>query len=92
MAALRHEFWKRFPGLVWSNPDADDTVRIRAALLRPKFSRLLEIAIEFGVERLHREWAVLKSEDSSEVRRATGSVERILRNIEKGFSIAATGN
>ena len=46
------EFWQRHAGLVWSNPEADDSVHIRAALMRPRFTLLLDIATEFGLERL----------------------------------------
>ncbi len=87
-----NEFWNRHRGIVWSNPAADDSTHIRAALVRPLFSRLLEIAAEFGVERVRREWAELQQDDSREITRARGPVERILRNIEKGFELAATRN
>jgi hypothetical protein len=89
MASLHREFWQCHPGLAWSNPDADDSVRIRAALLRPQFERLLDIALEFGLERLQGEWAALK-DSSGEARRAHRAVERILTNIEKGFRRAAS--
>ena len=82
-------FWERHRGLVWSNPAADDSVHIRAALLRPRFGLLLEIALEFGIERLRREWAELLEDDTPEIARARDSVERILAQIEKGFALAA---
>ena len=88
--AANSEFWRRHPGLVWSNPEADDGIYIRAALLRPRFTRLLDIALEFGLDRLRREWDWLQAEETPEVQRARASVERILTNIEKGFSVAAT--
>ena len=90
--ANRRAFWLRHPGLVWSNPEADDSAFICAALLRPRFSRLLDIAAEFGVERLQREWALLQAEETPEARRAEAAVERILSHIEKGFSLAAAQN
>ena len=89
VTAQRKEFWKRHPGLVWSNPEADDAVRISAALLRPRFGRLLDIAVEFELERLRREWQELQTEPTAEVQRASAAVERILSNIENGFSLAA---
>jgi len=92
MATAHPEFWQKHPGLVWSNPEADDAVRIRAALLRPRFSRLLDIALEFGLERLQQEWAELHDEGTREAKRARASVERILRNIEKGFADASSRN
>lgn len=78
--------------MVWSNPAASDAVHIRAALVRPRFSLLLEIALEFGVERLRREWRELQADDAREIARARGSVERILAHIEKGFALAAACN
>ena len=89
--ALR-EFWQKHPGLIWSNPEAGDSVRIRVALLRPRFSRLLDIALEFGLERLQQEWEYLNGEPTREVERASDIVERILANIEKGFATAAAGH
>jgi hypothetical protein len=85
-------FWEKFPGLVWSNPNASDAVQIRAALTEPRFEVLLEIAQQFGLERLRAEWAVLTEEGTAETRRAQPIVERIFGNIEKGFALAATGN
>lgn len=90
--ANRRAFWQRHPGLVWSNPEADDSAFICAALLRPRFTCLLDIAAEFGLERLQREWALLQAEATPESRRATAAVERILSHIEKGFALAAAEN
>lgn len=82
-------FWTRHPGLAWSNPEADDSVRIRAALLRPRFRRLLDIACKFGLPRLRREWeALARDEDDAPFKRARIPVERILKNIEEGFNRA----
>ena len=89
MASLNREFWEKEPGLAWSNSEADDTIRIRAALLRPRFGRLLEIALVFGIEHLQTEWTTLLSEPTDDMRRARASVERILAHIEKGFARAA---
>ena len=89
MSATANSFWKNHSGLVWSNPDANDSVHIRAALLKPCFSRLLAIALEFGAKRLRDEWAQLQGGDVGEVVRARDPVERILNNIEKGFALAA---
>jgi hypothetical protein len=85
----RESFWSRHPGLVWSNPDAGDEVKIRAALLRPRFLEILEIAHEFGVDRVTREWQLLSTEGTTEARRASPSVERILSNIARGAALAA---
>lgn len=90
--ALNEAFWKRLPGLAWSNPAADDSIRIRAALLRPRFHRLLEIAAEFGVDRLREEWCALEAAPDDSTERARAAVTRILNNIENGFSHADAGS
>lgn len=92
MNASAHEIWNRHRGLVWSNPAADDSTHIRAALLRPRFRQLLDIALEFGVERLRCEWAELELDATPEVARSRRSVERILAHIEEGFALAAASH
>jgi len=92
MEQRRAAFWEKFPGLVWSNPNASDAVQIRAALTRPHFEILLRVAQEFGLERLRTEWNVLIQEGTAETRRAAPIVKRILTNIEKGFALAAKRN
>ena len=92
MNAPATEFWQRHPGLVWSNPAADDSVHIRAALLKPTFSRLLDVALEFGLDRMRAEWTDLQLDHSREVARAAPVVARIFTNIEKGFARAARRN
>lgn len=87
-ASNHARFWQKHPGLVWSNPAADDSVYIRAALLRPRFSRLLEIALEFGLERVRAEWKTLAG--LPEALSAAKPVERILGHIEEGFRLAAS--
>jgi hypothetical protein len=83
--------WQRHRELVWSNPDADDAVWIRSALIRPRFSTLLDIAREFGLERIEHEWDELRAEPTPEILRAEPIVTRILANIKKGFADAASG-
>jgi hypothetical protein len=84
--------WEKHRGLVWSNPEADDTVHLRAALLHPRYDCLLEAAITFGVERLGDEWRVLLDEDMPAARRARPVVERILKHITHGFALASSRN
>jgi len=86
------DFWKSHRGLVWSNLAADDSVHIRAALIRPRFNLLLEIALEFGLERLRAEWEELQKDKTAEIERARVAVERILQHIEMGFTRAAARN
>src|ERR1051325_10778349 len=71
--ANNREFWRRHPGLVWSNPEAPDAVFIRAALLKARFTELLDIAIEFGLDRLKEEWRVLDEEGTPKARLARAS-------------------
>ena len=92
MGVQRTSFWERYPGLVWSNRNASDQVYIRAALLKPRFSELLEIALEFGLDRVQREWGELQLDETQAVHRARPLVDRILVNIGKGFEIASTRN
>ena len=92
MATLHREFWQRHPGLVWSNPEADDSVRIRAALMRPRFSLLLSVALEFGLERLGQEWSELLNDRTINTGRVRSVVHRVLTNIEKGFARATSGD
>ena len=89
---VTNDFWNRHRGLVWSNPDASDSARIRAALVRPRFSVLLDIALKFGLERVRFEWTELQADENREITRARAPVERILEHIEKGFTLAASRN
>jgi len=82
-------FWKKHPGLVWSNRRADDSVMIANALLRPNFHLLLDIAAQFGLGRLKTDWEHLRTgigddpTDQAQLRRATPIVERCLRHMEE---------
>jgi len=86
---VRHIFWNRHPGLVWSNPQAGDDVRIRAALLCPRFSQIVAIVAEFGLQRVAAEWRVLEEEGTAAAHRAAPVVGRILRSIRLGAGDAA---
>jgi hypothetical protein len=89
MTASGNPLWEKHRGLIWSNPDAGDSAHIRAALVRPRFSQLLDIAVEFGAGRVRREWEILQTDPTPEVARARPAVERILRHIEEGFARVA---
>jgi hypothetical protein len=61
------EFWDRHPGLVWSNRNAPDDAFISAALRKGRFLQLLDIAVEFGIDRLKTAWKVeLSCDDLSD--------------------------
>jgi hypothetical protein len=87
---FKMDFWSQFPGMVWSNPNAGDSVRIRAALLKPKFHVLLAIAVEFGHERLLEEWSILQVDPLTDASGAAQSVNRILKNILRGYQQASS--
>ena len=82
------ELWSSHPGLVWSNPHAGDDVRIRAALLRPRFLELLEVVAVLGIVRVEEQWRLLEEEDTPLSRRATPVVQRILGNVRRGMEVA----
>jgi hypothetical protein len=81
-------FWRKHPGLVWSNRQAGDAVRIRAALMRPFFPVLLDIASHFGPERLEQEWSILCEDSETDTQRVEPAVSRILTNIRRGYEQA----
>ncbi len=85
-------FQTRHPGLVWSNSKAGETVLIRAALSQPRFPTLLDACLEFGLDRVQREWEVLAQEATPETQRVAPEVTRMLRHIEEGFADAQAGN
>ena len=87
--AANKEFWRRHTGLVWSNPQAEEAIYIRAALLHPLFTQLLAIALQFGLDRLKQEWQWLEGDETGEVNRARPCIERIFGNIEEGFALTA---
>ncbi len=84
----RDELWHKHRSLVWSNPAADDGIRLRAALIRPRFEVLLDCVEVFGLDRLEKEWGILVADDSPEARRAAPIVNRILTNIRRGLEIS----
>lgn len=70
---------ERYRSLVWSNPAADDSTFIRAALRSAKAVVLADFARDFGLARLQQEWTAIK--DTPAGRRLAGDVERILGHI-----------
>ncbi|NDP59683.1 MAG: hypothetical protein GZ090_10030 [Oxalobacteraceae bacterium] len=81
-------FRTRHRSLVWSNPNASDTIFIRHALLQPRFTVLLDAAVAFGMDVLYAEWNSLLADDGEEVRRATPVTQRMLNNIQNGYEQA----
>lgn len=90
-----YDFWHTHGGvgLVWSNPHASDSVMIKQALLKPSFHRLLEIAAQFGLDRLKTEWEAIQKDmetwefDEEKKQFATAEliVKRCLHNMEEGL-------
>jgi hypothetical protein len=92
-APNRRAFWDKHPGLVWSNRNAPDDAFISAALRKNRFLQLLDIAKEFGPERLRQQWQLELAEgDLSQ--RLIARVEENLEIIEqaKSNADAAAGN
>jgi len=56
MPARDRQFWEKHPGVVWSNPDAPDSVMISNALLQGKRDVLKAAAEHFGIAMLFDEW------------------------------------
>ena len=81
-------FTQKYRQLVWSNPNAPAEVFVRQALLEPDFSVLLDAAIEFGLDFVDAQWAVLMAEGGKEAVRARSATERTLRNIRGGYEQA----
>ena len=86
----RHQTFREKYGvaLAWSNSQASNDVLIRRALVAPRFQVLLDAALEFGIDKLSAEWALLREEGSSETLRAAPVTERILRHIREGYKQA----
>ncbi len=82
----REAFWKKFPGLVWSNSKASDSVMIMAALSRPRFHQILAICEEFGLDRVLEEWKLLQAEEVPASR--VKMVSSILDNLAIRFKNA----
>lgn len=87
--ANRRAFWDRHPGLVWSNRNAPDDAFISAALRQNRFLQLLDIAREFGPERLRQQWQRELAEGNLSPRLIAG-VEENLQIIEKAKADAST--
>lgn len=88
MAAPRPSFQTRHPGLVWSKPAAEPWILIRAALLHPRFRALLDACLEFGLDRVLREWDTIRTQAPEDAGRVRGEVDRMLRHIAEGFGDA----
>jgi hypothetical protein len=83
-------FWRKYPGLVWSNSKAPDSIFIRAALLEPRFHVLLGIARQFGISRLEQEWDILRCDEDTrnDTLRVEATVTRIFANLHRGYKQA----
>jgi len=89
-SSRRAAFWAKFPGLVWSNSKASDSVMIMAALTRPRFHEILAISEEFGLERVMEEWRLLQTEGVPASR--VEMVSSILDNLAIRFKNAERTN
>jgi hypothetical protein len=90
-------FWKKFPGLVWSNAHASDSVMIMAALHRPRLEQLQAIAEEFGFDRVLAEWEVLQEEGLKpiHVKMVVGMLDEIaerMSHASRGYRSSLAGS
>lgn len=56
------ELRSRYRHLVWSNPEAEDAVYVRQALLTGKLGVMSDFAAVFGLETLQEAWDALEEE------------------------------
>jgi len=89
--ANRRAFWDRHPGLVWSNRNAPDDAFISAALRQNRFLQLLDIAREFGPDRLRQQWQRELTEGDLSPR-LISAVEENLHIIEKAKPDTSTSH
>lgn len=75
-AGLRDAKWM----LAWSNPNIDDDVLIRKALLSARFSAILQACLDFGVARVAAQWVSISQDRPV----CANLVSDILANIERG--------
>ena len=59
------ELRSRYRHLVWSNPEAEDAIYIRQALLTGKLGVLADFAAVFGLEALQDAWNALEEEGAA---------------------------
>lgn len=80
-----NEFREKYRSLVWSNPNADDEIYIRKALLTGRFTVLFDAFVAFGIERLEREWRVLLDEAEPSYQPAIPKTSTILNEMRTGY-------
>ncbi|GEM_PF-4447670 len=68
-----------YRSLVWANPQADDSIFIRAALQKPKIIVLADIVRDYGLERVMKEWEALK--ETIVGRKVAMDVTRMLKHL-----------
>ena len=84
-----HAFWKNYPGIVWSNPNASDSVMIANTLLQEKQHVIIAIANHFGAATLQKEWENLKREASAFpeilkiINKSRKKLDQLINNISK---------
>ena len=73
-------FRRKYPALVWSNPEAPDDVWICQVLIHPGFDLMLDALIAFGLDQLETQWAILLREQDPGALRARKITEDLLQN------------
>ena len=80
--------WKtKYRWLVWSNSAADNSTHLRAALLNPHLSILLDAFEAFGLDRLCDEWNAVR--ETEQGKRVGEYVASMLENFRRGVEMAA---
>ena len=83
-AGLKDPKWM----LAWSNPNIDDDVLIRKALLTARFRAILQACLEFGHARVESQWVLTSQDPDLRGHSTRGLVNDILANIRQGLSHA----
>lgn len=78
---MTHPSREKHRYIISSNPQADDSVFLRRALLSPRILMLAEIAQDYGIERLCQEWEEIK--DAPEAQRVAARANEILARLQQ---------
>lgn len=80
-------FRRKYPALLWSNPQAPDEVWMRQVLIHPGFDLFLDALIAFGFDQLEAQWAILLAAQDPSALRARKITEDLLQNARDARDI-----
>lgn len=75
-------------GLAWSNSGITDEVLIRKSLATGGFTVILQACLDFGMNRVHAQWAIVCRDPELTNPTLRALVGDILENIAQGFANA----